>query len=232
MNALAPPTIDTLPTPEEMARRLGLHDEVAIAQRLRVHELAPETDDPCRYVRGLIKRKRTSHFRAGQRVYLSTAQLIEFDKRCTWIGSRPAFTLPEARICKLADEYERKVLARRRLARNWAQKQLAGNPTYRLNARIRKAVHGSLKGLKRGRSWVDLTGYTLADLRAHLAALFVDGMSWENYGDWHVDHIRPLSSFAITGPDCPEFRAAWALTNLQPLWARDNLVKGSRWKPE
>lgn len=76
-----------------------------------------------------------------------------------------------------------------------------------------------------------LVGYTLADLRAHLEARFVDGMSWENIGAWHVDHRRPLASFDISGPDCPEFKAAWALSNLQPLWARDNLIKGAKWTP-
>ena len=94
---------------------------------------------------------------------------------------------------------------------------------------MRKAVHGSLSGLKRGRSWATLTGYSLADLRSHIEALFVPGMMWTNYGTWHVDHIRPLSSFRISGPDCPQFREAWALDNLQPLWAIDNIRKGAKW---
>lgn len=64
---------------------------------------------------------------------------------------------------------------------------------------------------------------------AHLERQFLPGMTWENRGEWHIDHIRPLCSFQFQTPDCPQFREAWALTNLQPLWAQDNLKKGGRW---
>src|SRR3546814_9626669 len=57
---------------------------------------------------------------------------------------------------------------------------------------------------------------------------FLPGMSWDNRGEWHIDHIRPLCAFEFTSPDDPQFREAWALTNLRPLWARDNLRKGGR----
>lgn len=103
----------------------------------------------------------------------------------------------------------------------------------RLNDNFRNAVGDSLRGTKNRMKTFQLLGYSVADLRSHLEALFVDGMDWETYGAaWHVDHIRPLASFRITGVDCPEFKAAWALSNLQPLWARDNLRKGARWKPD
>jgi len=52
-------------------------------------------------------------------------------------------------------------------------------------------------------------------------------MSWENIGDWHIDHIVPLSRFKVSGPDDPELRRAWALTNLRPLWAKDNMRKSA-----
>jgi 5-methylcytosine-specific restriction endonuclease McrA len=55
-------------------------------------------------------------------------------------------------------------------------------------------------------------------------------MTWENFGDWHVDHRVPLASFNYASADDPEFRAAWALTNLQPLWKRENLRKGKLMK--
>ena len=47
-------------------------------------------------------------------------------------------------------------------------------------------------------------------------------------GEWHIDHIVPLASFVIAGPDDPELRRAWALTNLRPLWAKDNMRKGAK----
>ena len=59
-----------------------------------------------------------------------------------------------------------------------------------------------------------------------MEAQFQDGMSWENKGSWAVDHIRPLSSFNFD--DEAEQRAACHYSNLQPLWASDNLKKSDR----
>jgi 5-methylcytosine-specific restriction endonuclease McrA len=70
-----------------------------------------------------------------------------------------------------------------------------------------------------------LLGYSLPELREHLERQFVRGMSWEKIGDWHIDHILPLSSFTATSADDPEVRRAWALTNLRPLWAKENMQK-------
>lgn len=97
-----------------------------------------------------------------------------------------------------------------------------------LHNRIGCGLRRSLGRAKHGLRWLDLVGYSRDDLRAHLERQFLRGMGWHNMGDWHIDHIIPLSSFTITGPDDPELRRAWALTNLRPLWAVDNLQKGAR----
>lgn len=70
--------------------------------------------------------------------------------------------------------------------------------------------------------------YTIAELRVHLERQFLPGMSWNNRKDWHIDHIIPLSSFKFTSSTNPEFQAAWALTNLRPMWAKENVVKGKK----
>lgn len=101
-------------------------------------------------------------------------------------------------------------------------------PRRRLNLGVANGIRKSLGGSKGRRSWQTLVGFSFDDLRAHLEKQFSRGMSWENWGDWHVDHILPLSSFHFDGPDDPEFRAAWALTNLRPLWARANLAKNNK----
>jgi hypothetical protein len=90
-------------------------------------------------------------------------------------------------------------------------------------------MHRGLGANKAGRSWREFVPYTLEELMAHLEAKFLPGMTWDNRGEWHIDHIRPLCSFDFQTPECPQFREAWALTNLQPLWAVDNLKKGGRW---
>lgn len=82
---------------------------------------------------------------------------------------------------------------------------------------------------KAGKSWVSVVGYSREELMTHLERQFLPGMSWENYGrnGWHVDHIRPVTSFVFDSVDDPQFRACWALENLQPLWEPDNIRKGN-----
>lgn len=110
----------------------------------------------------------------------------------------------------------------------YRRQHLRANPQLRLKETLACAIATSLRGRKAGRHWETLVGYTLAVLMCHLELLFQPGMTWENYGKWHVDHIRPISSFRYTSPDDPDFRKCWALSNLQPLWAHDNLSKGTK----
>lgn len=103
------------------------------------------------------------------------------------------------------------------------------DPIFALNGMVSGAIRKSLSGSKSGRAWENLVGYSLADLVRHLERQFVDGMTWQNRGKlWVIDHIQPIASFAITGPDCPEFRACWGLPNLRPLPAALNLQKSDQ----
>jgi hypothetical protein len=86
----------------------------------------------------------------------------------------------------------------------------------------------SLNGIKESKSWETLVGYSLEQLKLHLECQFTDGMSWENYGKWHIDHITPLSSFDIQNYNDENFKKCWSLENLQPLWAEDNLKKSNK----
>lgn len=115
----------------------------------------------------------------------------------------------------------------REKARRW-QKERAKRPDVKVSAHISTLVHRALGKKKAGKSWRTLLDFTLEELMAHLERQFLPGMSWENQGTWHIDHIVPLSSFEITGPDCPNLRRAWALTNLRPLWANENLRKNAK----
>jgi hypothetical protein len=81
---------------------------------------------------------------------------------------------------------------------------------------------------KGGESWIGIVGYSASTLINHLESLFQPGMTWENYGQWHVDHIRPVSSFEYDSFNHPQFKECWDLSNLQPLWASDNMSKGAR----
>lgn len=97
-----------------------------------------------------------------------------------------------------------------------------------LKSRIVSRLYAVLRGSKGGARTEALVGWKIPELREHLERQFLRGMSWENMGEWHIDHIVPLASFTIAGPEDPELRRAWALTNLRPLWAKDNIRKGAR----
>lgn len=103
--------------------------------------------------------------------------------------------------------------------------KLKSNPLFRFNRNISIAICISLKGNKDGRHWENLVDYSLDTLRNYLQSLFKEGMTWENYGKWHLDHVEPLCSFNIVSAECEDFKKCWALSNLQPLWAEDNLHK-------
>ena len=74
---------------------------------------------------------------------------------------------------------------------------------------------------------LELLGCSVPELRTHLATQFQFGMTWDSYGDWHIDHIRPCASFDLTQPD--QQRECFNFKNLQPLWAKDNLSKGAKY---
>jgi len=72
---------------------------------------------------------------------------------------------------------------------------------------------------------MEYVGCDVDTLRAHLERQFVDGMTWENQGEWHIDHVRPCASFNLDNED--ERHKCFHYTNLQPLWGPDNLSKNA-----
>jgi hypothetical protein len=98
----------------------------------------------------------------------------------------------------------------------------------RLHDSIHRRVYDQLKKGKCRQKTFELIGYSPEDLRRHIEKKFKAGMTWENYGQWHIDHIIPMSAFNITSPDDIDFRRCWALKNLQPLWAKENLTKWAK----
>ena len=85
----------------------------------------------------------------------------------------------------------------------------------------------SIKGNKNGRHWETLIGYKLNDLIKHLKSTMSKGYTWQNYleGKLHIDHKIPISVFNFSKPEHPDFRRCWALSNLQLLPAKENIVK-------
>ena len=98
---------------------------------------------------------------------------------------------------------------------------------YRLGQILRGRLGEAIKNQHKTGSAVRDLGCTIKELKRHLEAQFTEGMSWENWAKdgWHIDHIKPLASFDLT--DRKQLLEACHYTNLQPLWARENLSKGA-----
>lgn len=105
------------------------------------------------------------------------------------------------------------------------------DPKYRLASYTRTAIYTSLKerNINKYKNTFELLPYTLEQLIQHLEGGFEENMTWENYGKWHVDHIKPMSLFKFKNSEDKEFQECWSLKNLQPLWGEDNLSKGSKY---
>jgi hypothetical protein len=97
---------------------------------------------------------------------------------------------------------------------------------YKLSNRLRQRLCKAIDGNYKAGSAVNDLGCTVEQLKQHLESKFSPGMSWDNWriDGWHIDHIKPLASFDLT--DRKQFLEACNYTNLQPLWATDNLRKG------
>lgn len=94
---------------------------------------------------------------------------------------------------------------------------------HNLRVRLRKTL--KVQNAHKSAAMSELLGCSVNELVIHIKAKFQAGMTWENHGVWHIDHIKSLSSFDLT--DSAQQRAACHYSNLQPLWWYDNLSKGS-----
>jgi len=110
--------------------------------------------------------------------------------------------------------------------RTYNRKRRAKDPQFRMAQNLRSRVRGALKGSRRSAVFWNLIGCAPLELRVWIEYNFVGGMSWENYGKWHIDHILPCISFDLTDPAAQ--RECFHYTNLQPLWASDNIRKGGK----
>ena len=101
---------------------------------------------------------------------------------------------------------------------------------YRITECLRSRLWNALNGKTKSASTMELLGCTVEFLKEYLASQFQEGMSWDNYSFevWHIDHIRPCSSFDLTDPE--QQKQCFHYTNLQPLWAKDNISKGAKWE--
>lgn len=108
--------------------------------------------------------------------------------------------------------------------REYKKDRYNNDPKYKLAAVCRQLVRRMFKstGVKKCYKTQEILGYTSIELKEHIEKQLRPGMTWDNYGDWHIDHIIPISSAS----DLDEGIKLSRLDNLQPLWAMENILKG------
>lgn len=106
--------------------------------------------------------------------------------------------------------------------------RLLNDVQFKLATRLRIRMYCALKQNNKAGSAIKELGCTVSELKSYLEKQFKDGMTWKNWGKkgWHIDHVKPLSSFDLT--DSNQFAKAVHYTNLQPMWAEENLSKSNK----
>jgi hypothetical protein len=96
----------------------------------------------------------------------------------------------------------------------------------KVSNRITKALKEGY-GEKSRTSCLEYIGCSIPQLRKHLESQFTDGMTWGNHGAWHIDHIKPCAAFDLSNKE--EQFECFHYSNVQPLWAEENMRKGATW---
>ena len=131
------------------------------------------------------------------------------------------------KINKYAREYKKKNKDTLKVKnRQYVMKKYHEDINFRLKVLLRGRLWKVITRNSKKSSSLSLLGCTIEDLKSHLEKQFTKGMTWENYGKWHIDHIKPCSSFDLTNLE--QQKICFHYTNLQPLWAKDNIKKSDK----
>lgn len=129
--------------------------------------------------------------------------------------------------CRADEEWVKEHAARTRMYEHKNHKaRMKTDMAYRLKTRLRYRMWVALHGIRKADKTSKLLGCTYEEFRNHLASQFIEGMSWDNYGEWHIDHINPCASYNLLDPE--EQKKCFHYTNMQPLWAIDNIRKSNK----
>ena len=107
----------------------------------------------------------------------------------------------------------------------WRVKKLKSDGFFRMKRRLRERIRDYMKGESIGKKTKDIVGLEYEDFKIYISNKFSEGMTWDNYGKWHLDHIIPLCE----AKNVEELIKLNHFTNLQPLWAEDNIKKNRKY---
>lgn len=226
-------------TPEEALNRLFLNREKAKQQKAAIKERVRLSNEAVK--QGLPPDEWVAKYRESNnktKAAWKAKQPKSTYKPVANSGSFKKGIVPKNKNITEQQKVESKARARRR-EDEWRKSnkertnkalrdRRASDVGFRLKCNLRKRLSFLLRLslTKKTEQTMDLLGCSIDYLKAHLASKFTEGMSFENYGAWHIDHIRACDLFDLTKET--ERRECFHYTNLQPLWAVDNLKKNNR----
>jgi hypothetical protein len=202
--------IKQIPNPEKQREAQKRYDAKRKALGIKS---APATEERKAYVRAYMAAKRLAAKEAGNRLpsdqWAANNPEKQREKTARWRAQNPERSSELGRIHQ----------AKRR-STPWGQ----------INNSLWTVVHYGVRHNSTGMGiYNQVLGYSWATLRAHLEAQFLEGMTWENWGDvWELDHIKPVSMFRYTSIADPLFRECWELSNMRPLWRGANAEKSAK----
>jgi hypothetical protein len=116
----------------------------------------------------------------------------------------------------------REILAAKR------RERYKNDPAFRITVLLRNRLNFVLNGMRKAQAMLDLLGCSPAELRSHIESQFKPNMTWDNHGEWHVDHKKPLKGAGIDLSDPRQLAELCRYTNLQPMWGPENISKSNR----
>lgn len=181
--------------------RFGLHNHCRACQKIVRHEWYLKNKD---------------HERIKAKEYSKTDKCLEL-RKLKWAENKHILG-PKSNARRRTEAAKIKARAQRSRWYAIPHNRIAQT----LRGRVRKALKNGIKIAHTE----TLVGCSFNELKCYLESKFKLGMTWENYGSWHIDHILPCSSFDLTIPE--EQVKCFHYSNLQPLWAYENRSKGNK----
>jgi len=162
-----------------------------------------------------ILRKSSKHYRGNREAILENVKEYRIENRTTILKKKKSY-------------YRKHKKAINQKIKKLHNLQKVRDPSYRALWNLRNRLYYAItrNGNFKSAHTLALLGCSRLDLKKHIESLFQSGMSWENYGQWHIDHIKPCKSFDLSCKE--EQEKCFHFSNLQPLWASENLSKGCR----
>lgn len=181
--------------------------------------------------KALLKIKRDEYVKKNKPLIKQRKKLEVQRNKASYIKRRKKYWEENKEILKIKNKKYR--LENKNLIREYKRKRhkfdINNNPEYKIKRNLRRRLNLAIKCQKgnKQKSMENYLGCTIKQFKVYLESKFDSKMNFSNYGKWHIDHIKPCSSFNLVNLE--EQKKCFHYTNLQPLWAKDNLSKGAKY---